>query len=262
KGLAHSIRCLPDILREGSVRKIRGAVFVLNRAEKEHLERLGVEASVRLRTMGVDFDEITPLCHEEKAMLRKRLGLPEDSTILTSYVGVFREGFSTMKGAHDMVRIYEELKSALRNNIQLVISGICKRIADEWREKGIAAYEFLPHKTFVDIVRSSDLYFLPASSTYRYGGVGVAIMEALAAGVPVVSPTLVHFPAAEKVKCVGLKTPWVDDEKDLRVFVEKLICAVQNHSQFRRDIIRSISYSYYSWKSFVEELECVTKKWL
>jgi len=261
KGLARAAKNLPARLRERSLNKIFGAFFVLNKLEKEYLEDLGVNAAVRLRTMGVDFEKMTPASPEEKMNLRKRLGLREDSIVLTSYVGLFRDAFPQMKGAHDITRIQQKLRTVFGGKIQIVVTGVCKRVAVDWNTKGILAYEFLSHGAFLDIVRSSDVYFLPATSSYYFGGLGVAIMEALAAGVPVVSPTLTHLPSSDDAKYTGVKTPWVDNRKDLDVFVQNVIFAIENLQQFKPDLIREIASRYYSWTSFVQDLEDMMARW-
>jgi glycosyltransferase involved in cell wall biosynthesis len=110
-------------------------------------------------------------------------------------------------------------------------------------------------KDFINVVRCSDLYFLPATSAYYFGGVGVSIMEALAAGLPVVSPTLVHFPEKTNVKHIGILTPWLDSERDLKKFVELLVYAVESIDQFKPLEIREVARKYYSWESFVNDVE-------
>jgi len=260
RGFGRGVRSLPTIFRERLLKKAAGAFLVLNKVEKEYLEQLGVNAAVKVRTMGVDFEEITPASPEEKVNLRKSLGLQEDSIVVTSYVGLFREAFPEMKGAHDIAKIHQKLRTVFGDKIQLIATGVCKRVALDLRKKGILADEFLPHKAFTEIVRSSDVYFLPASSSYYYGGLGVAIMEALAAGVPAVSPTLIHLPTHDEVKYIGINTRWVDNEADLDVFIKNLIVAIENLEQFRSDLIREIASRHCSWRSFVQDLEDVMKK--
>jgi hypothetical protein len=86
-----SLKAFSKLRRESLLKRVRGAIFVLNRFEKAYLESLGVEASVRIRTMAVDFNDLKPPSVEERSRLRRLWGLSEDSIVLISYVGVFGE---------------------------------------------------------------------------------------------------------------------------------------------------------------------------
>lgn len=189
------VREIPAIRREAYLKKANGIIFVLNRFEEKYLEGLGVKAEIKLRTMGVDFNEIKPATEEEKTALRKKYGIPEDAVALCAYIGVFGEHFSTIKGAHYIDRIHEELVKRFGNKVRMIVTGASKLHTLKWRSRGIISYDFLPHKDFLNVIGAVDLCFLPATSADYFGGLNVAIMEALAAGVPVVSPTLIHFPA-------------------------------------------------------------------
>ena len=102
-------RC-SKLKREKLLKKIKGAIFVLNEAEKRYLEEvLGVKALVKVRTMGTSFDKLKPISEEEKRRLRKELGIGEENTVLCSYVGVYREKLGTVKGAHLVAKIWEKV---------------------------------------------------------------------------------------------------------------------------------------------------------
>ncbi len=241
--------------REKLLKKVRGAIFVLNKNEKEYLEKLGVEASVKIRTMAVDFNEIKLVSEEKKKELREKLGIPEDAVVLCSYVGVFKEEFSMIKGTHLIAKIWSELSSKVKSRLEMIVTGLGTHWVKELRGLGIRTYPFLHPHQYLSMVIASDIYFVPATSSYYYGGPGVAIMEALALGKPVVSPTLIHFPEKDKVKHIGAITPFVDNENALRTFVECLVYVIENISSFKAEQIRQIAYKYYSWESFVKDFE-------
>lgn len=254
------IRHTVKIGRENLLRNVRGAIFVLNEGEKEYLESLGVEASVKIRTMAVDFDELKPVTEEEKEELRKVLGISEDSMVLCSYVGIFREGFSMVKGAHLIAEIWRELSLKTKKPLTMIVTGLSTQYVAKLESLGVKVYCFLPHEQYLNLVKASDVYFLPAMSSYYCGGPGVAVMEALALGKPVVSPTLIHFPQKEEVTQAGAITPFVDNECALRIFIECLAYVIENIDSFKAEYIRQISCKYYSWKSFVHELKQTVDK--
>jgi len=254
------VKDLSKIRRERLLNKVRGAIFVLNEAEKEYLEDcLAVEATVKVRTMAIDFNRLKPVSDEERMELKRSLKLPEDAVVLCTYVGVFREEFSTVKGAHLIAKIWKHVRSEVNERSAMIVTGLGENVVNDMRRLGIKAYSFLPPEEYLRLVKASDVYFLPATSAYYYGGIGVAIMEALALGKPVVSPTLIHLPERECIKHVGFLTPFVDDERALKIFVEGLEYVMRNLSSFKAERIRQIAYKYYSWQSFVSDFRGALK---
>jgi len=67
----------------------------------------------------------------------------------------------------------------------------------------------LSHRKVLDLISDSDAYIITARRSYYWGGVGVALMEAMAMNVPVISPTLTHIPAPDREK-LGVMIPWAD----------------------------------------------------
>lgn len=242
-------RRIPSFLGEASLKGIDGLAFVLNEREKRYLKRLGAGATVKLRPMGVSFEKIDPPSWKEKRKLRRELGLKRKSTILTSYVGVHREKFTPLKGAPHVKKICTSLENRLED-LQMVVTGIEGKEPEDREKKNCKFYEFLPHEKFIDLIRASDVFFLPSPSSYYYGGVGVAAMEAMAAGVPVVSPTLRHFPDPDNLGTLGRCPPWVDSERDLEKFIEILGAVAEKRKRFVPEEIRRIAGKFYSWKSF------------
>ena len=81
------------------------------------------------------------------------------------------------------------------------------------------------------------------------------MIEAMALGKPIVSPSLIHFPEKNKINKLGVLTPFVNNETMLRVFIDKLVYIIENLDAFNSMDIRSLAYKYYSWSSFVEEFD-------
>ncbi|ADN49867.1 glycosyl transferase group 1 [Vulcanisaeta distributa DSM 14429] len=257
--LISDVKELSKIRRETLLKRVKGAIFVINRVEKEYLESLGVDAEVMVRTMAVDFNELKPPSMEEKRKLRIKYGIPEDAVVLTTYTGVFGEEFSTLKGTHLIARLWKDLRRVLNIRLMLMVTGLGEAWVKAFRELGIVAYGFLPHKTFIELLKASDAYFLMATPGY-YGGIGVAVMEALALGKPVVSPTLTDYPELREVKYLGAVTEYVSNEDDYYEFLKALTYIVENINNYKSELIRSLAYRHYSWESFIKNFIQVINK--
>ena len=261
RGLLDFIKGLSKLRRERYLRRIRGTFFVLNEREKFYLENiLNVDAEVVVRTMAVDFNELKPLSAEEKAEVRRRFGIGDDAAVLITYVGVFGERFSSVKGAHHLLSIWRQLRSRLKSKVEMVVTGVSEPYLSALRRVGVKAYKLLPHDNYVKLVAASDVYFLPATSGYSYGGISVAAMEAMAVGVPVVSPTLREFPEPSRVEDLGAATGYVDDVKALKEFIDALTYVVENRECYKPWGIRELAKKYYSWESFVKAFDAAARK--
>jgi glycosyltransferase involved in cell wall biosynthesis len=200
------------------------------------------------------------LSTEEKVSIRRSIGIDEDVIVLTTYVGVFGEEFSGMKGAQYLFKIWRELRSHFKDRVAMIVTGVGEHYLSLLRSVGILAYKFLPHRDYIRLVAASDVYFLPATSSYSYGGIGVAIMEALAMGIPVVSPTIREFPEPEHVKDLGMATRYVDDGDTLKEFIDALVYVVECRELYKPWVIRELSRKYYSWESFVKDFDNAVRK--
>ena len=247
--------------RDNYLRKVRGVFFVLHNREKYYLEKiLNVDAKVVIRTMAVEFDELKPLNEGERANVRRGIGISEDAIMLITYVGVFGEEVGGIKGAQYLLRIWRELRLRFGGKIMMVVTGIGEPYITALRKAGVIAYKLLPRKDYLKLVAASDIYFLPATSGYLYGGSGaVAIMETMAMGIPIVSPTLRDFPEQDRVKDLGIMTRYVDNEETLREFIDALTYAIENRNQYKPWVIRELARKYYSWESFVNEFNIALK---
>jgi glycosyltransferase involved in cell wall biosynthesis len=255
------VKELSKLKRERYLKRVNGFFFVLNKHEKHYLENmLNVNAEVVIRTMAVDFNELKPLSIEEKVSIRRNIGIDEDAIVLITYVGVFGEEFSGMKGAQYLFKIWRELRSRFKDRVVVIVTGVGEPYLSLLRNAGVLAYKILPHRDYVKLVAASDVYFLPATSSYSYGGIGVAVMEALAMGIPVVSPTLREFPEPEHVKDIGMTTRYVNDENALKGFIDALVYVVECRSHYRPWVIRELGRKYYSWESFVRDFNNAVKK--
>jgi UDP-glucose:(heptosyl)LPS alpha-1,3-glucosyltransferase len=131
---------------------------------------------------GVDLERFRPVNAGQKATLRKKLGLPEDS-VLALYVG---SGFKR-KGVPQILRAMAELKRSGTSDVLFVAAGK-DRIAKYEKcaaDLGIAnRVMFLgPRQDIADIYAASDFFVLPT----LYDPFSNATLEALASGLPVIT---------------------------------------------------------------------------
>jgi glycosyltransferase involved in cell wall biosynthesis len=249
-----------NLRKKKLLRRAKGVIFVLNKAEKSYLEDvLGVEAMVKVRTMGADFEELKPMSEEGKRRLRREIGVPEEGVVLGTFVGVFGDELGAVKGAHLLARVWKELLRRLRG-ISMIVTGLGASWVKELRTLGVKTYGLLPYEEYLRLLKAWDIYFLPATSGLYYGGVGVAVMEAMALGNRVVSPTLIHFPERDKVHRLGALTPFVNNENELMTFLDNLVYVIENLEAFGPSEIRSLARKYYSWESFAEAFEEALKR--
>jgi glycosyltransferase involved in cell wall biosynthesis len=135
----------------------------------------------------------------------------------------------------------------------MVAVGVGKSLVPLLRSIGVHAYPYLPHNEYLSLLKASDLYFLPATRQIFYGGIAMALVEALALGKPVVSPTLIHYPEKKIIPHIGITPPYMDSEASLNKFVDALSYAIENISLFKVERYRDNIARYYSWESFVRD---------
>ena len=175
---------------------------------------------------GCDFDYFKP--GDDKKVLRQKLGLPQDKTILMA-VGNFR---SSDYGYDKLVNCYRKVKE-LDDNIQLVIIGGYK--SEDVYQLGIDAgcimVERVSKDVLLDYFRASD-YFTQAlfnPLAVENGGFGSAMIEALACGLPIISNNIIHFPGTmEERNEIGIDMQTEDDLVKNIIFVKNNIDKYRN----------------------------------
>jgi len=93
----------------------------------------------------------------------------------------------------------------LRSKVRMIVTGVGEPCLSVLKRAGVIAHKLLPHREYVKLAAASDIYFLPATSSYSYGDIGIAVMEAMALGIPIVSLTLREFPDPNRVKELVLR---------------------------------------------------------
>jgi len=154
-----------------------------------HYYRKICGARSRISTMGVFFEELKPkksrCCGKVKRII---------------FVGgSSRLSKGDWKGSDILVRVYKAL-GGRKSGYELVM--VCKindpTIYRIGKDLGIVFTGRLSYQKVLDLISDSDAYIITARRSYYWGGVGVALMEAMAMNVPVISPTLVHVPPPDR----------------------------------------------------------------
>ncbi len=199
----------PDLARAGAsravlVRAVGSYVHQLGRLADvtlaasdfaaSELERWGVERVERV-TLGVDATHFAPLRRHEAAAVRSELGV-ETGVPLVGFVGRLAAEKQVDMLLHAWPRVARETGAVL----VIVGSGPQRaRLAELAAGQRVV---MLPHETdrhrLANLLASLDLYVSPAP----FETFGLAVCEALASGVPVVSVD--HGAAAELVRASGV----------------------------------------------------------
>lgn len=203
-------------------------VFTITKKESTYMSKFVNKNKIKMQTMGVDFNKFKPA---NKDIAKKKLGLNKNKKVLL-YVG-----FAYKITEFDLLGIFEQL----RNDMELVLVGdnsdndFNKRA----RELGAKVYGRLPNTKMPDFYNASDVYLFPISKKRDewLTGIGIAVIEALACGVPVVSGTLQHFPEKQSNE-LGIVL-----EKDLKGNISYIL---KNYKKYKK--CRDLAKKYYDWK--------------
>ena len=156
------------------------------------------------------------------------------------------------KGSDILLRVYKAL-GGRKSGYELVLVG---RIKDPdlyrlGKESGAILTNFIKeHEKVMELVANSDAYLITARSDYYWGiSGGVALMEAMALNVPLISPTLRHIPEEDRGKA-GIEIPWADRTsfEDLVSRVRKALGDLEGLSTRPRDV----ASKYFDWRVIVK----------
>ena len=165
----------------------------------------------------------------ERTVLRRRLGLPERG------VGICFVGrLVTEKGVHELIAAFEALRGTDEDVWLVVVGGgplhdcLASR-AREMHGKLVIAGP-TPHSKVAEYLNAADLFALPSHGE----GVPVAMLEAMACGLPVVATAVGGIPEVVKDGTTGFLLPPRDDA----AFLEKLRLLVRD-APLRREMGRA-----------------------
>ena len=192
-------------------------IIVSTEHEREQLRRLyGLPPdALRIIPCGVDLRTFTPGTHDERRAARRALGFGDDPVIL--FVG----RLDPIKGLDLLL----ESVAQMRERARLVIVGgnpdgdpEVRRLRHRAEELGIGARVSLPgavpQTELVRYYRAGDLLAV----TSRYESFGLAAVEALACGTPVVASAVGGLPSIVRDGENGRLVPWRSPEAFAEAF--------------------------------------------
>ncbi|UCH92181.1 MAG: glycosyltransferase [Candidatus Aminicenantes bacterium] len=158
--------------------------------EKKYMEEKLKIKNLSYMMDGVDFDFYKP--SPDRKNLRKRLELSLNKIIIL-YVGRFYKD----KNVDILIRCFKRIK-ARNNNIELMLVGGYK--SDQFYQMGKEAGAIIKERTTPDRLlkyyQAVNIYVMPTFDykVVNFGGFGSAPIEALAAGLPIITNNIIHFP--------------------------------------------------------------------
>jgi len=252
---------LSSIFKVYNLRRLtKSGYFVLSRYEKEILESLMPNQLVKLRPMGIDTQRIPFVNSNIKYDIRQKMGIPLDKIIISTYVSspiFMHNNLYDVKGSHFLPYIIKYINSIMRDKIIFFVFNVSNEFKYFLENKfdNVKVFPYLPHEQFMRYLATSDLYFFPAHKDHRYTGITVTVLEAMAMGLPVVSPTLIHLPDLRNINKVGVITRYLETTEDALLFARRLLQAVESIESFDPITSRRISETYYSWESFIKDFQ-------
>ena len=178
--------------------EIADTYFVGTQLEVDYIRSKHWPINAVFHMDGVDFDRYRVLNKEEKSVLRETLHLPLDKNLF-----IVSGNWSSKDYAYrTLLEVYREIKeSGKAENLQLIMIGGSK--GEDLYQMAIEVGAIMVEKTsksnFILYLESSDFYGQPNLDFgfITFGGFGVAMIEALACGMPVISNNVLHFPGSE-----------------------------------------------------------------
>ncbi len=176
----------------------------------------------------VDTDKFVPAERCERKKLPKSLGLCNKTEKLITHVSNFRP----VKRVHDVVRVFAEVVKTADCQLALIGDGPERASVEELaRELGV--YDricFLgKQESFVEILQYSDVFLLP-SETESFG---LAALEALSCGVPVVATNVGGLPEVVRDGENGFLCP-PGDIQAMSTRIAQLFAQPTLHAQMSR----------------------------
>ncbi len=196
--------------------------------------------------MGVDFDVFKPI---DKFQSRALVGIEPHKKVII-HVGRFDKA----KGFDTILDVLPELRQ--NYPVELIAIGGTRddMLYDRAKGMGARVLEWMPQQELVNWYSASDCYVFPKFYTNKseedsekFMSIGVAPVEALGCGLPVIGTNLRgFFTASDVLKGVG----GIPEDKD--DFVRLVSDVFDNPSAYNR--CREMVMRYYSWDSLIEKL--------
>jgi glycosyltransferase involved in cell wall biosynthesis len=224
-------------------------IFVPSLGEYGYLqERIGSENIHLQKGQGFPFSEFEP---GKKEDVRRELGLPLDKKIMV-HLGRFNE----RKGLPVILETFKTLRENGMNVDLLLVGGKKNQpLYEEAKASGAILTGHIPKKDVIRYLNASDVYLVPTEDKVwiPFGDIDNGAIEALAMNVPVVGPTLIHFPGSpDERKELGRITT---SREEVLKAVREILTDKDGFQHTRKTI-----QNYYSWDRIISRFEMVYER--
>jgi len=175
-----------------------------------------------LQPVGIDTNYFLPL---NKSEAKKMLGLDIDKKYLF-YLGAYYD----FKEVDKLVMIYENVKKKCPN-VQLIAAGGSKEdiYYQDIINCGAIELGIILNTELYKYYSAADIYVCCSFRYDYFGGIGIAMLEALACNTPVISRSLENMPEEERVLCG--KTP--GNETEMTEDIIEVLNTLENYRNTR-----------------------------
>lgn len=191
------------------------------------------DSGIRISNTGIDFTSWKKL-HKKEA--RKELGLEINKKYMF-YLGQYYE----LKDVDKLCEIYKKIKQ-IYPELKFITAGGTPN--DKYYKNVIecGAIDFgrVLNEDLYKFYSAADVYVCISHRPDWFGGIGVAMLESLACGTPVVSNSLNQLPNLNEVKLLGM-APNNDEE-----MMEHILYVIKHPNEFSE--CRNIVQKYYDYK--------------
>ncbi|ASJ07859.1 glycosyl transferase [Thermococcus siculi] len=223
-------------------------IIAVSKAAKAFIEHF-TDSPIKVIPNGVDDERFRPISEKEKERVKEELGISGDLVLYVSRM-------SPRKGPHVFINAFQNIARE-KDEVTLVMVGSGEMlpflraqakfldIEDRVKFMGYVPDELLPK-----LYASADVFVLPSTMSEAFG---IVILEAMAAGVPVVTTTVGGIPEVVKENGSGILVP-PGDEVALAEAVLKILHDKELAMKFG-DAGRKAVESRYSWRVVARDIE-------
>ncbi|HEY5587879.1 MAG TPA: glycosyltransferase family 4 protein, partial [Candidatus Paceibacterota bacterium] len=167
------------------------------------------------------------------------------------YDATFLARLNPSKGIFDLIDIWNVVVSDVKNAKLAIIGGGSNEIKNKLKEKiiekklenNIDILGFLENNDSFSLIKNSNIFLFPSHEE----GFGIAIAEAMACGVPVISWDLSVYDEIFENNIIQIK------ENNINMFAEDIIKLLKNENEKNNIIIKANNFvKKYDWEKISE----------